>query len=528
MSGSNDLNQRRDQLSSAKQALLEQRMRGRTADSRQAVISPKPEQAPARLSFAQERMFFASQLNPESTAYNMHAAYRLRGPLDMASLTYSLNQIVARHDVLRTRFVNNERFTEPVVVDALELEIPIVDLIGLPETQQLERLTELGKAEARYIFNLAELPLLRLTLARLSSQEHCLFLTLHHIICDEWSIKLLWNELEAGYAARLKGQSLSSSLPLQYVDFAHWQRERLSAGELDQQLSYWRERLAPPHHRLQFPFDHARPAVQRHRGAIAALNLSQQIAQGLMNGNQQAGTTPFMILLALYAVLLYRYSGQDDLFIGIPIANRSQPELERLMGVCLNTLVLRIDLKDDPSFQELLQSVRKAALEAYANSDVPFEKLVDELKPARHLSYHPLFQTMFVFQSEPSSLKLPGVSVEPFPVDGGVSKFDMTLFAGESDEGLEVFLEYNTDLIEESTARRFLTHFEVLAEAVAANPGMRISSLPVLSSPERRQLLVDWNTTSAELPKDNSIHELIEAWTRQTPRRRPYSMKTRS
>jgi amino acid adenylation domain-containing protein len=517
MSGSNDLNQRRDQLSPEKQALLEQRMRRLNAGSRQTGITSKPKQAPARMSFAQERMFFASQLNPESTAYNMHAAYRLRGALDTASLKHSLNEIIARHEVLRTRFVNNGRLTEPAVVDTLDLEIPIVDLTSLPESEQQERIKELGEAEARYLFDLAELPLLRMTLARLSSQEHFLFLTMHHTICDEWSIKLLWSELEAGYTARLNGQQLSPLSTLQYVDFAHWQRERLAAGELDRQLSYWRERLAPPHARLQFPFDHARPAVQRHQGAIAALHLPQKIQQDLMNVNQQAGTTPFMILLALYAVLLYRYSGQEDLFIGIPIANRSQPELERLMGVCLNTLVLRIDLTGDPSFRALLQRVRTAALEAYANSDVPFEKLVDELKPARHLSYHPLFQTMFVYQSDMSHLKLPGVSVEPFSVDGGVSKFDMTLFAGEANEGIDVFLEYNTDLIEESTARRFLSHFEVLAEAAAANPDMSVSSLPILSARERRQLLVDWNMTSTELPEEKSIHEIIEARARQTP-----------
>jgi amino acid adenylation domain-containing protein len=517
MSDQDNLNRRREKISSAKQALLEQRMRGlKSKSSQPAGISPKPDHIPARLSFAQERMFFASQLNPESTAYNMHVAYRLNGPIDLTGLAASINEIIRKYPILRTRFNHNGNYTEPQVVDQLTLDVPVVDLSGLTEAEQNSRLAALGKSEAQHSFNLAELPLLRMSFARLGPEDHVVFLTLHHIICDEWSIKLLWSELEKFYQARSAGQQARPST-LQYADFAYWQRERMASGAFDNQLTYWRNRLAPPHPRLQFPFDKPRPVVQRHRGAIIPLTLPAKVHQDLMRVNQQAGTTPFMVLLALYAGLLYRYTGQEDLLIGIPIANRSQPELQDLIGVCLNTLVLRIDLSGSPTFAELLERVRSAALEAFANSELPFEKLVDELKPVRDLSYHPLFQVMFVYQSDRSQFQLPGVQVEPFPVDGGVSKFDMTLFASETDDGLEFFLEFDTDLIDEATARRFLSHFENLAEAAAAQPDLEVGHLPVLRPDERRRLLVDWNATSDRIPKEKSIHQMFEKWVRQTP-----------
>jgi amino acid adenylation domain-containing protein len=517
MNGQDDLNRRRKNLSSGKQALLEQRMRGLKTNARQeAGISAKPDHIPARLSFAQERMLFASQLNPESTAYNMHVAYRLRGPLDLDNLTASINGIINNVPILRTRFVSNGSYTEPFVVDRLTLDVPVVDLSGLPEVEQNLRLAVLGRSEAQHIFNLAELPLLRMSLAHLGSEDHVIFLTLHHIICDEWSIKLLWTELEEFYQAE-SGEQQTGPSSLQYADFAHWQREQLALGAFDDQLNYWRRRLAPPHPRLQFPYDKPRPAMQRHQGAILPLTLSAKLYQDLMRVNQQAGTTPFMVLLALYAALLYRYTGQEDLLIGIPIANRSQPELKDVIGVCLNTLVLRVDLNGSPTFSELLERVRSEALEAFANSELPFEKLVDELKPVRDLSYHPLFQVMFVYQSKPSQFQLPGVQVEPFPVDGGVSKFDMTLFAGEVDDRLEIFLEYDTDLIEEGTAKRFLSHFEALAESAAAQPDLAMGRLPLLRPDERRNLLVDWNATSEHVHEEKSIHQMFEGWVRQTP-----------
>jgi myxalamid-type nonribosomal peptide synthetase MxaA len=519
MSEREDVTMRRENLSPVKQALLEQRLSGLSSRSEvKTGVSPKPAQVPARLSFAQERMYFAAQLNPESTAYNMHAAYRLRGHLDVSKLERSLNFIFERHDVLRTRFLSTKGNIEPVVVDFLEATIPITDLSGMTEAEQSRRLKIIGKQEAQQLFNLAEVPLLKLSLARLKPDEHVIFLTLHHIISDEWSIMLFWRELQVGYAALTNNQPVEmQSQNLQYVDFAFWQREQFESGALDDQMETWLERLAPPQTRLQFPFDQPRPHVQRHKGAIAALRLPAQIQKELTHLNQDTGTTPFMVLLALYAALLYRYTGQEDILIGIPITNRNLPDFENLFGVCLNTLVLRVDLKDSPTFSDLLERVRSASLEAFANSETPFEKLVEALKPARDLSYHPLFQVMFVYQSQPSQLELPGLQVEPFLIDGGVSKFDLTLFASESGEGFEIFLEYDTDLIEGQTANRFLSNLKVMAESALRNPETAVSRLPIHTKEERQLLLKMGEPVQSMTQAETSIQALVEFWAEQKP-----------
>jgi amino acid adenylation domain-containing protein/non-ribosomal peptide synthase protein (TIGR01720 family) len=471
------------------------------------------------LSFAQARLWFLEQLEPGSSAYNIPAAVRLTGSLDVAVLEQSLNEIVGRHEVLRTTFGMVSGEPRQVIAPVLALTLRWVDLRDLPEAQQKIQVERLATEEAQQPFDLAKGPLLRATLLQLGEAEHVLLLTMHHIVSDGWSMGVLIRELAALYEAFSTGKpSPLPELPIQYADFAHWQRQWLQGEVLAAQLSYWQQQLTGAPALLELPTDRPRPGVQTFRGATQFLALPEPLSQKLKTLSQRSGVTLFMTLLAAFQTLLYRYTGQEDICIGSPIANRNRSETEELIGFFVNTLVLRTDMSENPSFQELLARVREVTLGAYAHQDLPFEQLVEALQPERNLSHQPLFQVMFALQNAPMpALELPSLTLSSLEIESGTAKFDLTLSMEDTEQGLVGSLEYNTDLFDAASISRMLGHFQTLLEGIVDNPDLHLSDLPLLTQPERQQLLVEWNDTQVNYPKDVCIHQLFEAQVDRTP-----------
>ena len=483
------------------------------------------------LSFAQQRLWFLDQMEPNSSLYNIPGAIRLRGPLNQAALEQSLQEIVRRHEALRTTFPATQGRPLQCIATEHSLTLPHVDLRELRPVERDAMARKLAAEEAEQPFDLAQGPLLRAKLLVLDSAEHVLLLTMHHIVSDGWSMGVMVRELAALYEAASKGQpSGLPELPVQYADYALWQRQWLEGGVLEQQLAYWKRQLggaaAPePNGRargpltvLTLPTDGPRPPIRTARGATKELRLSRELANKLRELSHREGVTLFMTLLAAFQVLLYRYSGQDDIVVGSPIAGRGRFEVEGLIGFFVNTIPLRTDLSGEPSFSELLGRVKEVTLGAYDHQDVPFEKLVDAIAPERDLSRTPIYQVVFALQNAPlPALQFADIELSPFDVESTVSKFDMTLALGEVDEELRGGLEYNTDLFEAATIARMLDHYKMLLEGICVDPAERISSLPLLTEPERRRALVEWNDTAVPSPEDICLHELFEAQAARTP-----------
>ena len=487
-------------------------------------IQPVPRDQDIPLSFAQERLWFLDQLTPGSSSYNIAEAYRISGPLEPSALTASLNEIVRRHEVLRSIFVTVDDRPVQVIVPELSLSLPVVDLRGWAEAEATAEARRLAAEEARRPFDLVRGPLLRATLIRLGEEEHVVLLTVHHIVSDDWSTFVYLREMAILYDAFVAGRpSPLPALSIQYADFAHWQRQWLQGEVLATQLSYWKQQLAGAPPLLELPADRPRPALQTFRGASQSFTLPEELSAALKELSRREGATLFMTLLAAFQTLLHRYSGQDGISVGSPITSRTRSELEGLIGFFVNTLVLHTDLGGNPGFRELLGRVREAALGAYAHQDLPFEKLVYELQPERDLSRTPLFQVMFVMQNIPKQAAEPGqqgLSLSSLKVDGGMAKFDLTLFMSETGGGLSGALNYNTDLFDAATITRMLGHFRNLLEGIVADPDGRISSLPLLSRAEEQQLLVEWSGSSDEASLDRCIHtigQLFEAQVERTP-----------
>ncbi len=471
------------------------------------------------LSFAQQRFWFLAQLELHSSSYNMPGAVRLLGQLNVEALQQSFNEIIARHEALRTNFPTIEGQPVAVILPPLPVELPIFDISELPANQQELQVKQQALAEAQQPFDLNEGFLLRVKLLRLGAQEHVILLTMHHIASDAWSTDILVREFATLYQAFCDGQPAPlAELPIQYVDFAAWQRQWLQGQRLETQISYWRKQLEGVPKLLELPTDFPRPPVQTFRGATYAFELPQQLSVALNQLSQQQGTTLFMTLLAAFQTLLYRYTGSEDIAIGSPIGNRNQTELDGLIGLFVNTLVLRTNLAGNPTFEQLLTNVRSVALSAYAHQDLPFEVLVEELQPQRNLSYTPLFQIMFVLQNAPmSALELPGLTLTYLPIDSGTAKFDLTLDMTETAEGLYGAFEYNTDLFEASTIERMAEHLQTLLAAIVANPQQRLSQLPLLTPLQQHQLLQQWNNTQVTYPTEQCLHELFVAQVERTP-----------
>ncbi|HEV2756820.1 MAG TPA: amino acid adenylation domain-containing protein, partial [Actinomycetota bacterium] len=508
-----------DHLSPERQALLAERLK-KLGDRRQRGAIPRlSRDTELPLSFAQQRLWFLDQLEPGSAEYNIPHALRVRGGLDLDALGRALSGVVARHETLRTTFGAVDGEPVAVVHDAGEGALEVTELSHLdPDKAELEA-QRIAEAEAMRPFDLERGPLLRARVLRLGPDDHVLLLVMHHIVSDGWSRSVLLDELGSLYDAHVSGgEARLPQLPVQYGDFAAWQRRWLSGGVLDRQLDYWRERLAGLAPVLELPTDHPRPPVRSGRGATVSFALDAATVDALKALARAHNATLFMTLAAAFQALLARYSGSDDIAIGTPIAGRSHPEAEPLIGFFVNTLVLRTDLSGNPTFGELVGRVRDVALGAYAHQDVPFEKLVEELHPQRSLSHTPLFQAMLSLDNTAEgALALGGATVASFPVDFNASKFDLTLSIVEDETGAAGFLGYDADLFEPTTVERMAGHLTNLLEAVAANPETALSELELLSPSERRHVVVELNDTAAGHPGDVLVHELFEARVRETP-----------
>src|SRR5215213_7151460 len=469
-------------------------------------------------SFAQQRLWLLQQLEPEDTSYNIHRAIRVKGSLDAGALQKALGAIVARQEALRTTFAVVDGSPLQVISPALEVPLPVEDLSSLPGAEREEAVQQWVHEAAREPFDLERGPLFRAGLLRLGEEEHVLLVTMHHVVSDGWSLGVFWRELGALYEAFVRGEpSPLEEPPVQYADYALWQRRWLTGEVLGEQLGYWKDQLADVGS-LELPTDHPRPAVRAHLGARQELALPESLTRSLKELSRQEGTTLFMVLLGAFQVLLARYSGQEDIAVGSPIAGRNQAETEELIGFFVNTLVMRTDLSGDPSFREVLSRVREVALGAYDHQDLPFEKLVEELQPERDLSRVPLSQVFFALQNVPrEDLKLPNLTLERQNVAGGTVKFDLSLFLFEEDQGLKGRLVYNADLFDDPTIERMLGHLQTLLRGIVEDPDQHLSDLPLLSEAERHQLLFEWNDTRAEYPEDRCVHELFEERARRTP-----------
>jgi amino acid adenylation domain-containing protein len=473
-------------------------------------ITPLKRDQPRPLSFAQQRLWFLDQLEGENVIYNLSAALCLEGPLHRAALEQSLQEIVQRHESLRSCFNG----TPLVQLSSNAYKLSEIDLQNLPQKERLKKVQQLANQEAQRPFDLSKGPLFRATLLQLGPESHILVLTMHHIISDGWSKGIFNRELSTLYTAFYQGQpSPLAPLPIQYADFAHWQRQWLRGDILEKQLDYWKQQLAGAPALLELPTDHPRPAIQRYQGQTESLQLSPSLTRQLKTLSQQSGTSLFMTLLSAFAILLSRYSGQNDIVIGTPIANRTHHQIEPLIGFFVNTLVLRLDLSGHPRFDELLKRVRRVALEAYAHQDLPFEQLVEELQPERSLSHTPLFQVMFVLQNAPMAhLELPGLSLTALELESVIAKFDLTLSLEETADRLEGTLEYNTDLFERATIKRMVGHFQTLLEGISSQQATQA----LLTEAEYQQLRA-WNDTATDYPQDQCIHQLFEEQVERSP-----------
>ncbi len=482
-------------------------------------IEPRTHSEQLPLSWAQERLWFLNQLEGTSATYNMPAALSITGNLVIKALEQALSEIINRHEVCRTSFRTVNGTPTQVIHPNSTINIDVVDLQQYPEPQRETILEQLIQEEATTPFDLEVAPLIRCKLWQLDTTDYVLVLTMHHIVSDGWSMGILIEELSSLYQASCAGEpSPLPELAIQYADFAKWQRQWLSPEILESQLNYWKEALEDAPELLQLPTDYPRPHIQSYQGSSADFSLSSEISSKLQQLSRNSGTTLFMTLQAAFATLLYRYSGQSDILIGSPIANRNRREIERLIGFFVNTLVLRTRFEDNPSFQELLTQVRETTLRAYEHQDVPFEQVVGALQPERSLSHAPLFQVMFVLQNAPmGKLDLPGVSLSQFNQQSTVAKFDLTLSMRETDQGLVGTWEYNRDLFDGSTIARMATHFQNLLSAIVENPQISVGELPLLSEEERHQLLVSWNDTTSVYPKEKCIHQLVSEQVEKTP-----------
>jgi amino acid adenylation domain-containing protein len=471
------------------------------------------------LSFAQQRLWFLDQLEPGSSTYNGAGAIHLSGTLRLVALERSLQEITRRHEVLRTIFLDLQGQAVQLVRESINLTLPIVDLRALPQEQRTARADELAAAEARRPFDLARGPLVRTRLLRLDEQEYVVLVTMHHIVADGWSLGIFMRELVALYKSFSEGRPLSlPELPIQYADFASWQRQWMQGRVLDARLSYWKTQLGGELPTLELPLDHPRPAISTLRGAKQALVLPRSLSEKLKALSEKQGVTLYMTLLAAFYTLLYCYTGQRDIVIGSPIANRDRSEIEGLIGFFVNTLALRIRPACDLSFRELLKHVREVTLGAYTHQDLPFEKLVEELQPDRSLSRNPLFQVMFAFQNVPMpALELAELKLRLAEGDSGTAKFDLTLSLWEQAETIGGWFEYSVDLFDEATIGRMCGHFQTLLEAIVADPDKRLAALPLLTPAEQHQILFEWNDTGEERPPDQCFQQLFEAQVARTP-----------
>src|SRR5215213_8237694 len=518
-----DLAERITALSPQQRALFEAMLRKKGLRAPEAQTIPRVERTASNLyppSIDQERLWFIEQLQPGNTAYNIFTASRLRGPLDVGAMHAAANELLRRHEVLRTTFKVVEGQPMQFVAPTLELSLAPVDLEPLPraerEAEALRRVLEDVSAP----FDLERGPLVRAGLLRLGATEHVFYLNMHHSITDRWSADIIEQDIGALYYSFLQGQPPSlPELPIQFVDYAVWQRERMRGEIYQAQLAYWKKQLGGAPFVLELPADNPRPSVQTFRGERVYFRLRKALLEALRELSREEGATMYMTLMAAYKLLLYRYTGQEDMLVGCSIANRDRPETQNMVGFLLNLLVLRTDMSGNPTFRELLARERETALGAYAHQDLPFGKLVQELRPTQDPSLNPVAQAAFIYLDFPElkTMESMGLEVTPLVIDNGASRFDLTLALTETDDGFNGSFEYISELYERPRMERMAKHLETLLEHVVADPDRRIRELPLLTRRERRQLLYDFNDTRRDPQPAGTIHRLFEAQAARTP-----------
>ena len=490
----------------------------------QRLFQPLPrDEGNLLLSYAQQRLLFLDQLE-SGVAYNIPLALEVAGKLDVAALQQSLCEIMKRHESLRTSFAvqqgdTKEGVPQQVIHPARPFDLPVVDLRSLPQATQTNEVKRLTQAEALRPFDLSQDLMLRAQLLQRAAEDFVLLLTMHHIALDDWSLGVLVRELATLYAGYTQGQPSSlPELPIQYADFAAWQRHYLQGEVLERQLTWWQAQLADAPDLLQLPSDRPRPAQQSFRGAAVAVQIEAGLTQQLRQLSRTQGCTLYMTLLAAFQVLLHRYTGQAQIVVGSPIANRNHHELEGLIGFFVNTMALRTNLTGQPTFLEVLAQVQTTTQAAYDHQDLPFERLVEELQPERNLAYNPLVQVMFALQNAPmGAFTLPGVQVIPAAFEVKTTRFDLEMHCWEVGDSLNGYCIFATDLFDAATIERLLGHFQTLLQGIVAHPEQCIHSLPLLTPTERQQLLVTWNNTTTDYPKDKCIHHLFEEQAQRTP-----------
>lgn len=484
------------------------------------IVRRSPDQ-PLVLSYSQERLWFLDQLEPGNVAYNVPSRMRVLGSLDAATLGRTIGEIVGRHEALRTTFEMRDGRPLQVVHDRPYGELGVVDLMWLAEYDREETLKCLAREEAARPFDLTQWPLFRVKLVRMGAEDHVILFTLHHIISDGWSIEVLTREFLLLYDAFFNGRpSPLSELPVQYADYALWQREWLRGDVSERQLEYWKQQLQGIPAILALPTDRPRPLVSNHVGATRKIALSRELTEALRDLSRREGVTLFMTLSAAYKVLLHRYTGQDDIVVGTPVANRNRGEIENLIGCFLNTLILRSDLSGNPSFEDLLKREREVALGAYAHQEMPFEQLVQSFQLERSLSYNPLFQVMFVLQNNTQSedVRTSGLRFFPWGLEHRTTKFDQSLLLRETPAGLCGNMDYSVDLFEADTIVRMTGHWERILERLAAQPGQSVSEMDLLTGAEREQILATWNATVARHEREKKlVHKLFEEHVARNP-----------
>lgn len=516
---SRDLAQRLARLSPAKRALLDLEIKEQSLDPETLLVIPRRlNRHQALLSFAQRRLWFLHQLEPDNPNYNESSALRLSGRLDIDALEKALNRIVARHEVLRAAIATRDGVAMQTIRRPQAVNLEIVDLrraeLSEREAEAQRRLLD----AVRRSFDLTADLMLRPLLVRLEEQDHILLLVTHHIASDGWSTGILWRELGQFYRAETQGMAPQiAELPIQYPDYAEWQQQWFSERQVKEQLAFWKSHLAGLQP-LRLPTDRPAPLGRQWRGARRMAPLDAHWLESIAAFSRAHGVTQFMTLVAAFQVLLHRYCGQDDIAIGTPIAGRNRTEVEGLIGFFVNTLILRTELCGNPTFAELLGRVRDVALNAYNNQDIPFEKLVEELNPQRSLNETPLFNVLFAFQSMPKPLPaLPGLTQRPYEIFNGAAKCDFYLSVIHRESGPMLRADYDSDLFEPATVERMLRHYRALLESFIANPATRIGDAPLLSAAEKHQLLVGWNDTKTGYPSEQCIHRLFEAQVDKNP-----------
>ena len=505
-------------LSPAKHALLEKWLQGKLTNDTTS-IPRRPMNSEIPLSFPQQRQLFLELLEPGTAVNNLSVFLELNGKIDLAALEQSVNKIIARHDALRTRFSFGQGLPKPELLANIKVTIPIIDLQQFDINDQIGEARRLAEKEVLKPFDLTKAPLIRIKLYVLSNERYLLLIIVHHTIADGWSLGVFLRELMMIYDEITNGKSTQfSELPIQYADYAYWQTSRINREAVQSSMAYWKKQLAGQLPVLELPTDHQRGPRQTFSGGTYRFVLPTHLMEALDKFCREEDVTLFMILLTTFFILLHRYSGQDDIFVGTPIANRNLLELENLIGVFINTLVLRTNISGNPGFRELLKRVRDVSLEAYAHQDLPFEKLVEELKPQRDLSRTPLFQVAFNMQNAPMpKLHIPGLEIGFMEIDRGVSQFDLTLMMSASEGQWHGIVEYNRDHFKPATITRMFQSFQMLLEDAMTNPEHPISKLRLVTKEQRLRLVDELNQTQLDFPREKCMHQLFEAQVDVTP-----------